>query len=200
MQAEKNRSDEVLIRRVLEGHQEDFTLLVERHASPLLHFVGRMIPVREEAEEVVQDALLAAYQRLHDFDDRRASFTVWLRRIAFNTVTHHLRKHHPTFISMEESQNKTGATTDAALDRLLSEEGPDLRELLDCALEGLRPEERMLLQMFYNDGQSLSEIAFILGLTDERSPARAVSALASRLHRIRKKLYVTIKKLRYEYQ
>ena len=48
MQAEKNRSDEVLIRRVLEGHQEDFAPLVERHASPLLHFVGRMIPVRDK--------------------------------------------------------------------------------------------------------------------------------------------------------
>ena len=194
MQAEKNRSDEVLIRRVLEGHQEDFTLLVERHANPLLHFVGRMIPVREEAEEVVQDAMLAAYQRLHDFDVRRASFTVWLRRIAFNTVTHHLRKHHPTFISMDESQDKASATTDAALDRLLSEEGPDLRE------EHLRPEERMVLHLFYNDGQSLDEIAFILGLREEGNPARAVSALTSRLHRIRKKLFVTIKRLRYEYQ
>ena len=117
-----------------------------------------MIPVREEAEEVVQDALLAAYQRLHDFDVRRASFTVWLRRIAFNTVTHHLRKHHPAFISMDENQDKTSATTDAALDRLLSEEGPDLRELLDQALEQLRPEERMLLQLFYNDGNSFSNI------------------------------------------
>lgn len=190
----------MLIRRVLEGHQEDFTLLVERHASPLLHFVGRMIPVREEAEEVVQDAFLAAYQRLHDYDVRRASFAVWLRRIAFNTATHRLRKQHPVFISMDESQDKAGATTDAALDRLLSEEGPDLRELLDRALEQLRPEERMLLQLFYNDGQSLSEIAFILELTDRGGSARAVSALTSRLHRIRKKLFVTIKRLRYEYQ
>ena len=76
MQAEKYISDEVLIRRVLEGQQEDFTLLVERHASPLLHFVGRMIPVREEAEEIVQDTLLAAYQRLNDFDIRLSCYRV----------------------------------------------------------------------------------------------------------------------------
>ena len=101
---------------------------------------------------------------------------------------------------MDESQDKASATTDAALDRLLSEEGPDLRELLDQALEHLRPEERMVLHLFYNDGQSLDEIAFILGLREEGNPARAVSALTSRLHRIRKKLFVTIKRLRYEYQ
>ena len=154
----------------------------------------------EEAEEIVQDTLLAAYQRLNDFDARRASFTVWLQRIAFYTVSHHLRKHHPTFISMDESQETISATTDAALDRLLSEEGPDLGELLDCALEQLRPEERMLLQLFYNDGQSLSDIAFIFGMTDKASTARAVSALTSRLHRIRKKLFVNIKRLRHEYQ
>ena len=200
MQTEINRSDEVLIQRVLEGHQEDFALLVERHANPLLHFVGRMIPVHEEAEEVVQDALLAAYQRLYDFDTQRASFAVWLRRIAFNTATHHLRSHRPMFIPMEESLDRINATSDAALDRLLSEGSSDLRELLDRALEQLRPEESTLLHLFYTDGQPLSEIAFILNLTDEEHPTRAVSALTSRLHRIRKKLYVTIKRLRNEYQ
>ena len=200
MQTERNSSDEVLIQRVLEGRQEDFALLVGRHAGAMLHFVGRMIPVREEAEEVVQDALLAAYQRLHDFDAQRASFAVWLRRIAFNTATHHLRGHRPTFITLEENLNKTHAITDADLDRLLSEGGPDLKELLDRALEQLRPEERTLLHLFYTDGRPLSEIAFILGLTDEERPARAVSALTSRLHRIRKKLFVTTKRMRYEYE
>ena len=200
MQTEENRSDEMLIRHVLEGRQEEFGLLVERHGSALLHFVGRMIPLREEAEEVVQDALLAAYQRLQDFDGQRASFAVWLRRIAFNTATHHLRSHRQTFISMEESLDRISATSDAALDSLLSEGDSDLRELLDRALELLRPEERTLLHLFYTDGRPLSEIAFILGLTDEDCPARAVSALTSRLHRIRKKLYVTIKRLRNEYQ
>ncbi len=197
MERKQNCSDEMLIRDVLDGKQEAFAVLVERHAQGLLHFVGRMMPVREEAEEVVQDALLAAYQRLHDYDARRATFAVWLRRIAFNTAKHHLRSHRVTFISIEE---RTDATTDEALDRLLTEEGPDIRELLDRAIDRLRPEERTLLQLFYNDGLPLNEIAFILGLTDEGSSARAVSALTSRLHRIRKKLYVTIKRLRNEYQ
>lgn len=190
----------MLIQQVLEGRQEAFAFLVERHAGSLLHFVGRMIPVREEAEEVVQDALLAAYQRMHDYDAGRASFAVWLRRIAFNTATHYLRGHRPTFVSLAESIDKTGATNDETLDRLLSEGGADLRDLLDRALEQLRPEERTLLHLFYTDGRPLSEIAFILGLTDEERPARAVSALTSRLHRIRKKLSVNIKRLRYEYK
>ena len=197
MERKQNCSDEMLIRHVLDGRQEAFVVLVERHAQGLLHFVGRMMPVQEEAEEVVQDALLAAYQRLHDYDARRAPFVVWLRRIAFNTAMHQLRGHRLTFISIEE---RLDTTTDETLDRLLSEEGPDLRELLDRALELLRSEERTLLHLFYTDGLPLNEIAFILGLTDEGSSARAVSALTSRLHRIRKKLFVTIKRLRNEYQ
>ena len=171
----------MLIRQVLQGRQEEFALLVERHACGLLHFVGRLIPVREEAEEVVQDALLAAYQRLQDYDAQRASFAVWLRRIAFNIATHRLRGHGPTFIPMDESPDGIGATSDVALDRLLSEGDPDLRELLDRALEQLRSEERTLLHLFYTDGRPLSEIAFILGMTDEGSTSRAVSALTSRL-------------------
>lgn len=200
MQTERNNSDEVLIQRILEGRQKDFALLVERYASQLLHFVGRIIPVREEAEEVVQDALLAAYQRLADYDARRATFAVWLRRIAFNTATHHLRRQRPILISMDEYLDKVSDTNDADLDRLLSEGGPDLKELLDRALKELRPEERTLLHLFYTDGRSLCEIAFILGLGDGNNPARAVSALTSRLHRIRKKLFVTINRLRNEHQ
>lgn len=192
MQQNSHISDEKLVQHIVEGHPEDFAILVERHSANLLHFVGRMILVPEEAEEVVMDALLAAYQRLGDYDDSRAPFIVWLRRIAFNTTTHRLRGRRPQFVSIDENWAEARQTSDANLDRLLSEGQSDIGELLDRALELLSPEERTLIHLFYTDGRPLREISFILDLS--------VTALTSRLNRIRKKLYVTIKRLSNENQ
>ena len=138
------------------------------------------------------DALLAAYQRLGDYDDGRALFVVWLRRIAFNITTHRLRGRRPQFVPIDENWAEASQTSDADLDRLLSEGQSNMGELLDRALELLSPEERTLIHLFYTDGRPLREISFILDLS--------VTALTSRLHRIRKKLYVTIKRLSNENQ
>lgn len=192
MQQDITISDEKLVRDIVGGRTSDFAILVHRHAPRLLHFVGRMVAVQEEAEEVVQDALLAAYQRLSDYDASRAPFAVWLKRIAFNTATHHLRGRRPQFVAIEEARTEDRQAGSAELDRLLSEGKPDMGELLDKALEMLSPEERTLIHLFYTDDRPLREISFILDCS--------VTALTSRLHRIRKKLYVTINRLSNEYQ
>lgn len=192
MQQDIRISDEQLVERIREGRTTDFALLVHRHAPSLLHFVGRMLTVQEEAEEVVQDAMLSAYQRLGDFDASRAPFSVWLRRIAFNTTTHRLRVRRPHFVPMDEHQAEADPTESYELDRLLADGKPDRTELLDKALEQLSAEERMLIHLFYTDERPLREISFILDCS--------VTALTSRLHRIRKKLYVTINRLSNEYQ
>ena len=184
MQQDIRISDEQLVERIREGRTTDFALLVHRHAPSLLHFVGRMLPV--------QDAMLSAYQRLGDFDASRAPFAVWLRRIAFNTTTHRLRVRRPQFVPMDEHQAEADPTESDELDRLLADGKPDRTELLDKALELLSAEERMLIHLFYTDERPLREISFILDCS--------VTALTSRLHRIRKKLYVTINRLSNEYQ
>ena len=55
---------------------------------------------------------------------------------------------------------------------------------LDEALMQLKSEERMLVHLFYYEGKSLAEIGYILGAEP--------GTLATRLCRIRKKLYIII--------
>ena len=93
---------------------------------------------------------------------------------------------------MEEHHAEAEPTDSDELDRLLADAKPDRAELLDKALELLSAEERLLIHLFYTDERPLREISFILDCS--------VTALTSRLHRIRKKLYVTINRLSNEYQ
>ena len=84
--------DNIIIQRVLSGDTQKFGLLVNRHGPALMTFVGRIVQQQEDAEDVVQNAFVAAYQHLMDFDPQQASLSTWLQRIAYHEALCHLRK------------------------------------------------------------------------------------------------------------
>lgn len=75
--------DSALIRRVLDGHQEDFETLVERYQKILYAFVYGQVRDRDAADEVVQATFVRAYTHLAGFR-RESSFKTWLHQIALN--------------------------------------------------------------------------------------------------------------------
>ena len=80
----KAMQDEIeLIHSILDGNTALFRQLADRYAGQVLRMVARLIPSSEEAEEATQDTLLEAFQSLHRFDARKASFSTWLMRIAY---------------------------------------------------------------------------------------------------------------------
>lgn len=77
--------DGELVDVVLAGDRRAFAELVRRYQGPLLRLVLVFVRDRAVAEEVAQDAWLAALDGLKGFE-RRASFKAWLFRIASNTA------------------------------------------------------------------------------------------------------------------
>ena len=74
-------TDSDLIQQVKAGKQEAFRALIQRHQARLLGLVGRFVGSREDAEDVVQEAFIAAYRQLQGFRGA-ASFATWVSRIA----------------------------------------------------------------------------------------------------------------------
>src|SRR4051812_13499674 len=76
-------SDEEVVARVLDGDLASFEILMRRH-NQRLYRIGRAI-LRDdaEAEDVMQDAYVRAYEHLSQFAGR-AKFSTWLSRIAVN--------------------------------------------------------------------------------------------------------------------
>jgi RNA polymerase sigma-70 factor, ECF subfamily len=81
----REAQDGELIDVVLAGDRRGFAELVRRYQGPLLRLVFVFVRDRAVAEEVAQDAWLAALDGLEGFE-RRASFKAWLFRIASNTA------------------------------------------------------------------------------------------------------------------
>ncbi len=182
----KAREDEtLLISRILDGQAALFRQLASRYAGQVLRMVARLIPSPEEAEEATQDTLMEAYMSLGRYDARQASFRTWLMRIAYHTALKHYRQHHRSLHLVEVEQQWLDAFPDDETDALLDD--TDRVELMERAIEMLKPDDQMLLNLYYFDNRPMREIASI---TEHEE-----SYLHSRLQWIRKKLAITIKAL-----
>ena len=185
----KAREDEtLLISRILDGQTALFRELAGRHAGQVQRMVARLIPSPEEAEEATQDTLVEAFQSLSRYDARRASFRTWLMRIAYHTALKHYRQKHRSLPMMEVEQQRLDAFPDDETDALLDD--TDRVELMERAIETLKPDDQMLLNLYYFDNRPMREIACIT--------EREESYLHSRLQWIRKRLAITIKSLESE--
>ncbi len=186
--------EQLLIARILDGHAEDYGYFLERYGQEAFAIVSRLVARQEDAEELVQDAFVRAFNRLETFGGR-SSFSTWICRIAYTTAVSWLRKQHVKYISMEDCQTTTPADdgqarkhgpqlpTDAEIDETLDDETriDDLRR----AIAQLKPDEQTLLQLYYYDSRPLADIAYIIDVE--------AGTIATRLHRIRRKLYILMK-------
>src|SRR3954454_16411407 len=75
--------DERLVARVRGGDEAAFEAIYDRYSRPLLSFCRHMLADREEAEDAVQQTLLAAHRSMVA-DDREIHLKAWLFAIARN--------------------------------------------------------------------------------------------------------------------
>ena len=179
------QDETLLIRRILDGQTELFRQLIGRYANSVLRMVARLIPSPEEAEEATQDALVEAFQSLARYDARQASFQTWLMRIAYHTALKHYRQHKKIVPTIEVEQQWLDTIPDAEADTLLDDTTTNRVALMERAIDTLKPDDQMLLNLYYFDNRSIREITCI---TEHEE-----SYLHSRLQWVRKKLAITIK-------
>jgi RNA polymerase sigma-70 factor (ECF subfamily) len=170
--------EQELIARILDGHAEDFGYFLERYSQEAFAIVVRLVPQQEDAEELAQDAFVRAFNRLETFEGR-SSFSTWICRIAYTTAVSWLRKRRMKYLSIDEQPKLTDTEVDEALD------DESCIEELRRAITLLKPDEQTLITLYYYDNRPLNDIAYIL----DAEP----NTLATRLHRIRRKLYLLMK-------
>ena len=168
-----------MLKRHLHGDRkaEDLSTMISRYGCALMTFVGRIVTIQEDAEDVVQETFVSAYKHLAEYNPEKASMKTWLYRIAYHEALYLLRRRKrmpqiPLDVGDDIPDELPDATT---------------AEQLDEAIQKLTPEDQMLLQLYYFDQRPLKEIAFIMGVADD-SLEREVSRLSSQLHRIRQRL------------
>ncbi len=84
-------TDEELIARFQKGDENAYTELVNRYRDRLMTFVFRFVNDMEQAEDIVQDALVKVYTHKHYYKEV-AKFSTWVYTIAGNLAKTELRK------------------------------------------------------------------------------------------------------------
>ena len=84
-------TDEELIARFQEGDEQAYVELVNRFRNRLMSFIYRYVNDMEQAEDIVQDALIKLYTHKHYYKNI-AKFSTWIYTIAANLAKTELRK------------------------------------------------------------------------------------------------------------
>jgi len=82
--------DAELMLRVRDGDDRSFGLLLERHRTPVVHFLFRMVQNRAVSEELAQEVFLRVYRSRATYE-ATAKFTTWLFRIASHLALNWIR-------------------------------------------------------------------------------------------------------------
>lgn len=167
-------SDEVLISRVLNDDHEAMARLVDRYKDGVFGLCLRLVKNKESAEELTQDVFVKMYKALANFKTE-SKFSTWLYRIAYNHCMSHFRTQKSATSSLQDSAHLT--TINEGAERLDLE---DQRRLIKQLLHQLPQDERVILQLFYLEEQSIKEICAITGF--------GLSNVKVKLHRAKNKL------------
>ena len=150
--------DAALVERVRNGDTSAFDALVNAYMRQAFQLAYRVVGHREDAEDLVQESFLAAYQYLDSYDATRP-FGPWLMRILLNRGAN-LRRSR----ARRETEPEVDAVSPApsALDE---SERAEAREMLTRALAGLSERQRMIVTLFDVDGMTSTEIGELLQLS-----------------------------------
>ncbi len=178
-------SDLLLIAKVKAGDLSAFEELMRQYDRQIFRIALHITQNREDAEDIVQDTFLKAFQKLEQFQGN-SKFSTWLVRIAVNESVMRLRKRKPQkTVSMDEHiQTEKGPVPRDFADWMPNPEQncnrSELADILRRTIQGLPPGFRTVFVLRVIDGLSSEETAQALGLS--------VPAVKSRLLRARQQL------------
>jgi RNA polymerase sigma-70 factor (ECF subfamily) len=156
------------------GERRAFGELVRRHGTAVRHLLRRMGAQAAEADDVAQDAFLAAFERIAEFRGE-GTFAGWVKRIAARLYLRRLqREKRLSALAAEEGREEVESAGGDADHRM------DLEE----AMKVLSTAERLCVSMCYGAGLSHGEAADALNLplgTVKSHVKRGLDKLRARL-------------------
>lgn len=171
-------TDEDLVRRVLAGEPRLFEHLMRRNNRRIYRAARAILRDDREAEDVMQDTYVRAYEHLREFDGR-ARFSTWVTRIAVHEALARTRRNqrHESLDSLPEDQAMS-RTTQPTPEQSASD--GEMRGVLERAIGALPDDFRTVFMLRAVEEMSGVETAECLGIPED--------TVKTRFHRARNRL------------
>lgn len=158
-----------LVHAAREGNTSAFEELVKRYDRQLFRIAQTIVRQREDAQDVVQEALFNAFKKLRQFRGK-AKFSTWLIRITVNQALMKVHRERGKWISIDQNSHPEvdgfpREIVDWAPDPEMLYRNAELRRILEESLEKLGPGLRAVFLLRDVEGLSIQEVAQALKLT-----------------------------------
>lgn len=158
----KNLTDAEVIESIKKGNTADYSILVDRYKNKSFSMLKRMLKNDFDAEEVLMDCFMKAFNNLSSFKFE-SKFSTWFYRIVYNTALTKLsavkRKIELDMTSIDDLhylESKYNA------DDLVKE---DLALMVKKIVNELPPKNAAVVSMFYLEEMSTEEISEVLQIS-----------------------------------
>ncbi|HEV2232071.1 MAG TPA: sigma-70 family RNA polymerase sigma factor [Terriglobia bacterium] len=181
------------IKRVQQGEQEPFGLLIELHQRRVFSIIYHLIRRRDDVEDIAQEIFIKAFQAIRSYNFE-SSFGTWLSRVSVNHCYDYLRRLRSSRVRyFWEMGDEARLQLEARAERegeagLNQEDQMVLKEFTTKLLERAPVEDQVVLGLKELEDLSVEEIAEIMSLK--------VSTVKVRLHRARKRMLKDVMRMR----
>ena len=172
----------LLISRARDGDREAFGALVEQYRDNVYRLAYRMCGNAYDADEVAQEAFVAAWRALPNFRGD-AKFSTWLYRLTTNAAIDLMRRENRHRAASEEDIPELADESDSPQQQM---ERTEQQETVQKALSSLGEDYRQVLLLRYMQELDYAEIAEILHLP--------VGTVKSRINRAKAQLKTALLK------
>lgn len=166
-------SDLELVERVRAGDTGLYEIIMRRYNQRLYRVARAILRDDDEAEDVMQDAYVRAFQHLYQFAGL-APFSVWLTRIAVNEALQRLRLRRRSQQLDDIEQNEEGlmSAVESSPDPEQKASITELGQLLEEAVLGLPDHYRSVVMLRDIEEMSTADTAAALELTQQNVKVR----------------------------
>lgn len=164
------------IKKVLSGDRDAFRYFITNYQELATRIAFSMVRDETQARHIVQNAFIQAYKNLSNFK-QEARFSTWLYRIVVNESIKISRKSkvEQRTVPISASHTIRLQTDNGALDTI---ELKEKRKQINQVLSLMKPKERLMLELYYLQENTIAEIQMITGFS--------ISNIKVLLHRARK--------------
>lgn len=155
-------SDIEIIESVKKGNQSDYALLVDRYKDKAFSLAKSIVRNDMEAEEVLQDCFMKAYNSLKKFKGE-SKFSTWFYRIVYNTsLTRVSNKKRNIEVGMSSIDDFINLTAD---DNLIKNDQNELSKTLTVIVGKLPENYSTVINLFYLEEMSCEEICKVMDIS-----------------------------------
>jgi RNA polymerase sigma factor (sigma-70 family) len=172
---------EELIYRCRRGDTAAYTTLYGQHATAVYNTILRLVEHTGEAEDILQDSFVAAFQKINDFKNT-GGFRAWVKRIAINKSVDLIRKRKIRFVELEPVLLTEDERDDEVTDE---EEFEFTMDAVTAAVDALPDAYRTVFNLYAVENIPHTEIALMLGIEN--------NAVRTQYHRAKHKILNTLK-------